>query len=52
MVWQAVHLAKTASPASGEPPATNGGQQYPVHYLSGTVFAKQQLTAGYQAQEN
>ncbi|KAK8050145.1 glycoside hydrolase family 16 protein [Apiospora phragmitis] len=37
-------LTLTASPASGEPPATNGGTQYPVHYLSGTVFAKQQLT--------
>lgn len=37
-------LTLTASPATGEPPATNGGQQYPVHYLSGTVFAKQQFT--------
>ncbi|KAK7988292.1 hypothetical protein PG989_008607 [Apiospora arundinis] len=37
-------LTLTASPASGEPPATNGGVQYPVHYLSGTVFAKQQFT--------
>ncbi|AEO69030.1 glycoside hydrolase family 16 protein [Thermothielavioides terrestris NRRL 8126] len=34
-------LTLTAKPVSGEKPATHGGQQIPIHYLSGAVHAKE-----------
>ncbi|KAH9889641.1 concanavalin A-like lectin/glucanase domain-containing protein [Xylariomycetidae sp. FL2044] len=34
-------LTLTATPVTGEPPAENGGVEYPVHYLSGAVHAAQ-----------
>ncbi|KAI1497893.1 concanavalin A-like lectin/glucanase domain-containing protein [Biscogniauxia marginata] len=34
-------LTITATPAEGQPPAENGGVQYPVNYLSGAIHAKQ-----------
>lgn len=37
-------LTLTADPAEGEPPAENGGVEYPVNYLSGAVHAKQTFT--------
>lgn len=37
-------LTLTASPVGGEPPAKNGGVQYPIHYLSGTIHANQTFT--------
>lgn len=44
-------LTLTASPASGEKPASSGGKSIPIHYLSGTVHAKQHFnvsrTGGY-----
>lgn len=44
-------LTLTASSASGQKPASSGGKSIPIHYLSGTVHAKQHfnvsLTGGY-----
>ncbi|OTB07964.1 glycoside hydrolase family 16 protein [Hypoxylon sp. CI-4A] len=37
-------LTLTATPASGQPPASNGGQTIPVNYLSGTISAKEHFT--------
>ncbi|CAJ2512467.1 Uu.00g054820.m01.CDS01 [Anthostomella pinea] len=34
-------LTITATPVEGEPPATNGGVEYPVNYLSGAIHASQ-----------
>lgn len=34
-------LTITAQPVKGQPPATNGGEEYPINYLSGAVGAKQ-----------
>ncbi|KAI1488534.1 concanavalin A-like lectin/glucanase domain-containing protein [Biscogniauxia mediterranea] len=34
-------LTLTATPVSGQPPATNGGVEYQIHYLSGAIHAKQ-----------
>ncbi len=34
-------LTLTAKPVSGEKPATHGGKQIPIHYLSGAVHAKE-----------
>ncbi len=44
-------LTLTASPSSGEKPASSGGKSIPVHYRSGTVHAKEHFnvsqTGGY-----
>lgn len=37
-------LQITASPASNQPPATHGGKQIAIHYLSGAIGAKQHFT--------
>ncbi|KAH7382408.1 hypothetical protein DE146DRAFT_770389 [Phaeosphaeria sp. MPI-PUGE-AT-0046c] len=37
-------LQITASPSSNQPPATHGGKQIPIHYLSGAIGAKQHFT--------
>lgn len=34
-------LTLTAAPATGQPPASSGGKSIPIHYLSGTVHAKE-----------
>lgn len=44
-------LTLNATPATGQKPASSGGKQIPIHYLSGTVHAKQHFnvsrTGGY-----
>lgn len=44
-------LKLTASPATGQKPASSGGKSIAVHYLSGTVYAKSHFnvsrTGGY-----
>lgn len=44
-------LTLTARPASGQSPASSGGKSIPIHYLSGTVHAKESFsvapTGGY-----
>ena len=37
-------LTITAQPVKGQPPATHGGKQIPINYLSGAVGAKQHFT--------
>jgi len=37
-------LLLTAVPVTGQPPASSGGKSIPIHYLSGTVHAKEQFT--------
>lgn len=37
-------LTLTAQKVSGQPPASHGGQQIPINYLSGAVYAKQHFT--------
>lgn len=37
-------LTLTAQPVTGQPPATHGGKQIAINYLSGAVGAKQQFT--------
>ncbi|KAF2196092.1 family 16 glycoside hydrolase [Delitschia confertaspora ATCC 74209] len=37
-------LTLTAQPVTGQKPATHGGKQIPIHYLSGAVGAKQHFT--------
>jgi beta-glucanase (GH16 family) len=37
-------LTITAQPVTGQPPATHGGKQIAINYLSGAVGAKQQFT--------
>ena len=37
-------LTLTAKPVSGQPPAHSGGQTIAIHYLSGTVSAKDHFT--------
>ncbi|KAL5452716.1 hypothetical protein PMIN07_008276 [Paraphaeosphaeria minitans] len=37
-------LTLTAQKISGQPPATHGGKQIPISYLSGAVSAKQHFT--------
>ncbi|KAJ4360315.1 uncharacterized protein N0V89_000876 [Didymosphaeria variabile] len=37
-------LTLTAQKVSGQPPATHGGKQIPINYLSGAVFAKEPFT--------
>lgn len=34
-------LTLTATPASGQPPASHGGKSIPIHYLSGAIHANQ-----------
>ncbi|MBE3049944.1 family 16 glycosylhydrolase [Candidatus Bathyarchaeota archaeon] len=36
-------LILTAEPAEGEPPASHGGKDIPIHYLSGAVHTKDTL---------
>jgi len=44
-------LTLTSQPVSGQKPASSGGKSIPIHYLSGTVYAKDQfnvlVTGGY-----
>jgi hypothetical protein len=37
-------LTITAQPVKGQPPATHGGKQIAINYLSGAVGAKQKFT--------
>lgn len=37
-------LTLTATPASGQPDASSGGKSIPIHYLSGTIHAKEHFT--------
>ncbi len=34
-------LTLIAEPATGQKPASSGGKSIPIHYLSGTVYAKE-----------
>lgn len=37
-------LTLTASPVRGQPPAYNGGIEYPINYMSGAIHANQTFT--------
>lgn len=38
------YLVLTSEPVTGEPPAEHGGEQIPINYLSGAVYAKETFT--------
>ncbi|KAB5516949.1 concanavalin A-like lectin/glucanase domain-containing protein [Coniochaeta sp. 2T2.1] len=37
-------LTLTATPATGQPPASHGGKSIPIHYISGAIHAKSHFT--------